>query len=106
MNEGEMYMQRLAAVSLLAVALMQNASGAQARQPVDSNEDAARPTDSTANLPSAVGAQTTTPVRAVTGAGHAQPQQIKELEYGRPGGLQQRAREREQSTGAAGESVR
>jgi hypothetical protein len=68
-------------------------------------DDVARPRDPTANVPSAIGAQTTTPQGAVTGAGNAQSPGLKELEYGRPGGLQQRAREREQALGATGESA-
>jgi hypothetical protein len=63
-------------------------------------DDPARPSDSTANLPSASGAQTTTPGGAVTGLGQPQGTALKELEYGAPGGVQQRARE--ESVGATG----
>ena len=58
----------VAALSFAAApALAQDAK----KSPVQTG-DAARPSDPTANKPSASGAQTTTPSGAVTGAGHPQ----------------------------------
>ena len=93
-------MRKLHSVTLIGVAFLMTAAYAAAGTASVQKEDAARPSDSTANVPSAVGAQATTPAGAVTGAGHAQSLELKELEYGRAGGLQQRAREREQATDA------
>jgi hypothetical protein len=62
--------------------------------------DTARPADSTANLPSDSGSQTTLPSGAVTGAGH--PEGVgRQPDVGAPGGLEPRARQqaREQGRG-------
>jgi hypothetical protein len=70
--------------------------------------DSTRPRDSTANLPSDTGSQTTLPSGAVTGAG--QPQgKGKQADVGSPGGLEPRARqqmrEEARGTGASGTSA-
>jgi hypothetical protein len=54
--------------------------------------DTARPRDSTANLPSDSGAQTSLPSGAVTGAGHPHGKG-KQADVGAPGGAEPRARE-------------
>ena len=56
----------------------------------------ARPRDSTVNLPSDTGSQTTTPAGAATGAG--QPQGMtRQPDVGSAGGLEKRARTRERA---------
>ena len=84
----------LALVAAIALA-GQDALGQQraATQAQVFEPDPARPGDATENLPSATGAQASTPAGAVTGAGQPQGAALKELEYGAPGGLQQRARD-------------
>jgi hypothetical protein len=101
-------MYRHLSMSALFAALAASAPYASAEQTpglhMELQADPARPSDSTANLPSAIGSQTTLPSGAVTGLGHAQAPELKAFTYGDPGGLQQRARQREEATAStAGE---
>jgi hypothetical protein len=96
-----------AALAAFAAAAM--FSGAAAAAPPTPVIDDPRPRDSTANLPSATGSQTTLPGGAVTGAGQPQGRTIQP-EVGAPGGLQPRARseamEAEKGEGATGDGAR